>query len=57
MTLATCKHILVYDSQHPTTANVNVSQHDLHDYFLKPVRTHLYLQYGPLAWYGLANPQ
>ena len=35
---AACKHILVYDSQQPSTRDVNASLHDLHDYYLRPWR-------------------
>ena len=35
---AACKHILIYDSQQPSTRDVNASLHDLHDYYLRPWR-------------------
>ena len=35
---AACKHILIYDSQQPSTRDINASLHDLHDYYLKPWR-------------------
>ena len=35
---AACKHILIYDSQQPSTRDVSASLHDLHDYYLRPWR-------------------